>query len=221
MARPPLTDVENVKISLRSEDYEGVNDTLLGMMVEAASQTIREHTGRAFTSPKQANVERTFYLPAEHDRLYLDEVLSDADVISVNSLGGEALVYDLEPDHVDPAQVKGTWLRFSDTYALPYSAFPQDHADWFIREPYRGGDLAYTIAGRIKVRGNWGWTQIPSAIEWQTRLTVKSWYELGVEHFGRQFDAVEGRFVRPEELPSSVIGALRGWQHPMKEAVLS
>lgn len=218
MAQPDLTTPAALKRYLKlTETSDNAVDVLLAEMIRAASRLIRQVTGRRLSVPKETEA-REFYVYGPQDRVYLDEVFVPGDIASVVSTTGETIIYEPIPEPPESI-AKGMWLHLGSAHSLPLDAYPPDHADFFITE-LRDEYPVRSIPGRLVVTAEWGYTEIPPEIEWQARMAVKSWYELGIEHFGRSFDAIEGRFIRPEVLPSSVMSALRAWERPDKTVVV-
>lgn len=212
MSEQDLTTVEAVRRYVGGSALEQENEVLLAEMIRSVSSTIREETGRRFSTPRLLEA-REFYVRAYEDRLYVDELFAPSDIVSVATPAGDVVVYEPMPERKRPP--KGTWLLFGGTQmSLPPSGYPPDHANWFVKNFAGGSPNVFAPPGRVIVTATYGYVKVPDDIEWRARQTIKEWYELGVEHFGRQFDASQIRQIVPEALPSSVASALKPYKHP-------
>jgi hypothetical protein len=213
VAQPALTDTEKVRAYIGKKGPE--DDTILNDFIASASSMIRDHTGRRFSSPAEIET-RELAVRGAADRIYIDEVFTAAQILSVTGLDLASISYYTMS--TDLSIKKGRWLYMGGPGLLPSTVYPPDHADLFIREYSGGPPTEYFAPVALLVTAEFGWDEIPPDIEFMARACVKYWYESQVAHFGRQFDAAEGRVIFPEHLPSIVLKGLEPWVHPEKFA---
>lgn len=208
MPQEPLTEPEKARAYIGKKNAD--DDTLIDDMIKAASSMIRDHTGRRFSTPPTVEA-RDYPVRGALDRLYVDEVFEPSQIVSVTAPDVTLSPVSYEAVSTDYSLKKGLWLYFGGAANLPLGSYPPDHSDWFIREFSGGPPTEYFVPGVVRVTAEFGWEEIPAEIEFMTRTCVKYWYETQVAHFGRQFDAAEGRIIFPEHLPSSVLKGLEAW----------
>jgi hypothetical protein len=201
----PLTDIDQVR-SLLGITGSG-QDTNLQFLIDAASEMIREHTGRRFTEGRVEEA-RTLY-PEGVRSVYVDELFAPADITSVVDEGGSALTYTFRPDTTG-GRIKGARLYFPDT-GLRVRDFPEDHSDWFVRNMHGFNTNVPPMV--VTISGTFGWgDDLPADLRYVAARTVAIWYKGEIAHFASTFDAEMGRFVVPEKLPASVSAQLEDWR---------
>lgn len=213
MAQPPLTTREDVKLLLQKPVTEEQHNDVLDYLIRMASAKIRSFTRRRFTVPQE---EQTRSFPIGSDSMiYLDEVFSEADVLSVAGVYGEWEAFRFVPEEFP---TRGGYLHLEAAASgLDRFMFPSDHRDWFtteIRGPIRHG----SVGDSLIVVARYGWPAIPEGIAYEATRTVQEWFESEVADFTTAYDAAQNRFIVPEELPSAVQKAITDWKVP--EAVL-
>lgn len=214
MAQPPLTTPENVRLLMGDNappaPAAGQPDTLLEHLISRASAMIRTETGRRFTSPVEADATRSFRAYAG-GTIYLDEILSEADVLAVSDEYGPITSYEVR---VESYPARGAYLYLSGEDWPGVKDFPESHLDWFTRNMRGGVNRTYWRGQRVSVRGNWGYAAIPEEIDYLTARTVSTWHQAEISHFAATFNEVQGTLVRPERLPAVVMSALKWWKVP-------
>lgn len=212
MAQPDLTTLQRVKDYLRSPVGENA-EVVLQDMIRVASRMIRRETRRRFTSPVEVGVSRTLNVYG-NSFVYVDELRSPADLISVSGEDGLSVLYktDFEETDGDP---KGCTIELADdatafaTAGLSGRRLPADHGDLFIRElggyPYWGG-----LPDSITVTGNFGWPEIPEDIAFAAVRTVALWFKEEIAHYTDDAFISRGRQFNPEALPPITMAMLRG-----------
>lgn len=202
----PLSDITQVKALLGiNEDDTGQDDNLL-FLIDAASDMVREHTGRAFTEERVPET-RTLY-PQGRRSVYVDELFADADITSVTDSHGSALTYNFRPDRRG-GRTKGARLFFPDRQ-FDFDWLPPEHSDHFVRNMH-----GYTVEGEldeINIAGTFGWgDELPQEIRYIVARTVMVWFKGEIAHFASTFNLDQQAVVVPEKLPASVVGQLHDW----------
>src|SRR5215207_1673122 len=221
MAQPNLTDSQSVLDWLRDPVPENKR-WIIEEYIAVASSMIREVTKRRFTEPRELDVIRE-YRTYGTDIVYVDEVFSESDLISVVDENGVYLTYDADFDRIDPV-TQGCELVLQPTgFASGSSwrnggllALPPDHGELFITElSYPVGALAggSDFPRKVLVRGNFGWEKIPAEIEFAARRTVGTWFREEIARYTADAFISRGRVFEPEALPPMVQSQLSktGW----------
>ena len=216
MAQPLLTTVPRVKEYLRAN--VGANgEEVLHDFITAASERIREFTGRRFTSPRVTETRefRAYGL----GEVYVDEVFERADIISVTDKFGFPTPYDVDFG-ASPVKRGATLRPVSLGMRYGIQGLPGDHADHFIRE--LRGDAAHYLPDTILVTGRFGYPegQLPADIKFETMRCVATWWKEEVAHYTADAFISRGRFFPPDELPPIVMAGLRrNWKIDREVAV--
>ena len=209
MAQPPLTIKEDVKLLLQKDATETEHDAVLDYLIRSASSKIRSFTRRRFTVPIEQQT-RSFPIGIE-STIYLDEVFSEADVLSVAGAYGEWDAFRFVPEEF-PA--RGGYLHLEAAASgVDRYLYPSDHRDWFtteIRGPVRQGSQGDSLI----VVARYGWPEIPEGISYEAARTVQEWFESEVTDYTTAYDSNQNRFVVPDELPSAVQKAITDWKIP-------
>jgi hypothetical protein len=200
----PLTFIDQVKSLLGYTGDERDED--LQFLVDAASEMVREHTGRRFSEDRVLET-RTLY-PQGRRSVYVDELFSNDDIVSVTDSHGSPLQYNFRPD-VRAGRAKGARLFFpSRIFDVDY--LPEQHSDHFVRNMH-----GYSVEGEldeININATFGWGEnLPPEIRYIVARTVMIWYKGELAHFASTFNAEMGTTVIPEKLPASVVGQLSDW----------
>ena len=199
-----LTDIDQVKSLLGIE--VSARDEDLQFLVEAASEMVREHTGRRFTEDRVLQT-RTLY-PQGRRSVYVDELLDADDIVNVTDGSGSPLTYNFRPD-MRAGRAKGGRLIFP-TRVVDVQYLPPEHSDHFVRNMH-GYSLEGELA-QINVTATFGWGEtFPPEIRYITARTVMIWYKGELAHFASTFNTEMGTTVVPEKLPASVVGQLSDW----------
>lgn len=218
MAQEPLTTVTKVKDYLRQPVGENA-ELMLSDFATIASRMVREFTRRRFTTPRTTEVRefRTYGL----DTVYVDELLSAADVISVTGEDGVPLEADLDfSETLGGSQAKGCVLRVQPLYATygGLSNLPQDHGDLFIRN--FAGAQEDPSPKLVRVEATFGYDPlgadgeypIPPDVEFATRRAVALWYKEEIAHYTQDAFISRGRMFEPEMLPPISASMLKPWK---------
>lgn len=200
----PLTDIDQVKTLLGITGDERDDD--LDFLVESASGMVREHTGRRFNEDRVLET-RTLY-PQGRRSVYVDELFSADDIVSVTDSYGSVLEYNFRPD-IRAGRAKGGRLIFP-TRVFDVDYLPPEHSDHFVRNMH-GYSLEGTL-DEINVSATFGWgDNLPPEIRYIVARTVMVWYKGELAHFASTFNLEMGETVVPEKLPASVVGQLSDW----------
>lgn len=189
-----LTDIAAVRALLQQEDGDDTfADALITDLIEAASQLIARYTNREFEQPSDRPVARDF--------LGIGQVI-DLAPYDLRQLDSTDDVTDGDPVEITGVRVRPrpardgvyTWLELPDADACDQ------------RE--------------VEVTGLWGWPAVPDDVRLWCGITVVTWLRSDVAAFSTTFQIDEGRTQRPEELPSAVRHALRGYKRPTPRMVI-
>lgn len=208
MAQPELTTLPSLEDYLRVPLGGTPAENVLTGLIQAASRSIRQHTGRRFTTPPTPEARK--YMTYGYSDVYVDEVFSEEDIASVVDSSGMAVSYEIdfgnEPDpHGATLQIK----RASDSYGI--SGLPSQHVDNFVRELRPGWESA--LPAWVLVTGTFGYPQggIPAEIEFAANRCVATWWKENVAQYTDDAFISRGRVFPPEELPPVVVASLKGW----------
>lgn len=212
----PLTDWEQVKDLLGSNRSPDGGETTLQVLIDGASELIRKETRRRLTVPKQTNETRRFRA-YRNATIYLDEMLSRGDILSVTGPYGNVTGWRIEEESY-PA--RGCYL-YLPTYATPdfRGEWPASHLDWFTREirpEYLARQSPNWNGDGVEVTGNWGYSKIPDDIQYLAARTVAIWWTADQTSFSASFNEA-GDISVPERLPTVILSALnKHWRAPLE-----
>lgn len=204
----PLADINQVKVLLGISSSDTGQDENLLFLIDAASDMIREHTGRAFTEAR-APETRTLY-PQGRRSVYVDELFASTDITAVTDSNGNALTYNFRPDR-RAGRTKGARLFFPDRqFDFDFLREAPEHSDHFVRNMH-----GYSVEGQldqVNITGTFGWgDDLPQEIRYIVARTVMVWYKGEIAHFASSFNLDQQTIVVPEKLPASVTGQLHDW----------
>lgn len=185
-----LTTVEAVKKLL--QDSDSIEDEVLQVMITAASDDIRKFTEREFIAVD--NEIRTHLCKgniidlAHNDvRVVRSVTLYTDDPDEDQRLALDAGDYKLRP--IPSPDGVYQWLRLSESVEPREREF------------------------EVEIDGDWGFKEIPANIAYWCGITVVIWARKDISAFSTTYNVDEGRTERPENLPSAVRWALRGYKH--------
>lgn len=153
-----LASLEDVKRSLDIND--SVDDTLLELVIEAASRQIEQYTERIFTASTATRV----FAPDDNFLVQIDDLQSLTTLKTSQNLNGTYDVtwgandYQLEPLN----QVSGGMS------GVPYTQIRAIGDYWF---PTGGHEAT------VQVTGVWGWSSVPTAIRQACILQSARYYK--------------------------------------------
>lgn len=208
MTQPLLTSKPRVKLLLQREEADTSMDAVLDFLIEAASEKVRAFTGRRFTSP--AGLQTREVALRDSGAIYIDEVFSAGSIVSVTGPAGISEPYRFVPERYP---VKGGWLHLDATPGRSVEMYPRDHLDFFTTE-IRGPVASRRPGDTIQVTAYYGYPAIPASLDYEAARLVQEWFDSDVADYSTSFDANQGRFIVPEELPSAVQKSLEKWKIP-------
>lgn len=216
MPENPLTDTEQVRLLMQSDDPGDEAQDLLDHLVDVASRMIRSETRRRFTAPRELAVARRFTVYST-GTLYLDDITDEDDVLSVSGPVGPLVRdtdYEVRPETYPTL---GCYLYFYGDSWPDVSAYGDSYSDWFTRNLTAPPYLANRSwrGKRVAVTANWGTDEVPEGVNYLAARTVAVWWKSDIAHFASTYSEVEGRFVEPDRLPPVVLSDLkRNWKAP-------
>lgn len=166
LAAYALITLEDAKSYIRELDpADNDPDDQLISLINAASETLIEQTGREFVALETNPATRTFTIPYRQPFDYTLEVgdLAALTVVSINDT--PVLLADLayKPENRRPWEPI-TALVFSDLYS-----------------PWWPGST-------VEITGTWGFPTVPEAVKQACRFTVDSWYTRDFRRTSETFD---------------------------------
>lgn len=193
-----LTDIDAVREYLQKEDLEDAQDPVINLLIPAASAAIRADLNRKI-GIEETNAAHTFEL--DNRRGFLSFAPYD--------------LRTLTEMRIDTDEGAGTVLT-ADTYRL----YPRDRelGVWTYAKLRVSGFNSWGVR-EVRVTGDWGIAaaSMPAEVKHWATITVVEWLRADVSMFTTNFDAVQERVIRPENLPSAV---RHGLSHLRRESVL-
>ncbi len=197
---------------MRNED--AWDDDAFDYLIPVASETIRHYTGRRFTIDDPLVSSTREFIVYDDGSVYLDETFPSR-TITVRDKDGIAMEVQTRPEIRQPQ--KGCWILFGrriPEHKKPYP-LPESHLDHFTRNMHGVASPNRSYMGEvIEVTSTWGYTSVPTEIDYQCARTVAHWFQTDIAEYATMWSEEARSFMVPEELPSVVKKALRYWKLP-------
>jgi hypothetical protein len=194
------------------------SEVTFAFLIGAASDLIRRETGRRF-GPRLASMTRNFRV-SRGGTVYIDELLSEGDIISIEGPTGVTADWEYEPQDEDPDANLGGWITMGgEPWPYDLAILAPSHDGFFTRNmhPPEGAPRNWENSV-IKVTGNFGYNKVPETISYLCARAVQIWWDTNVVNFD---DSEEGNIAEPpDRLPQSVLTALRYFKKPRTGAAV-